>query len=253
MQKKVKANLLEAGLYFQKDPNPRRIQSMADDFSWKLFQPLTVSKRDGHYYVIDGQHRLFTIRKIHGINTEINLPCDIREGLTKEEECKLFVDLAGRRRPISPMEIFKGKYADGKGEYDIVDMYKQINNNGLILDFETSKKIGRIIAVTTVYNVYNEIPDIFDEYIETLSKTWNGDIKSLQVPILKGLCEFMKRYNGEYDKNVFIKKLNKYSPEDIIKEGKADLLDGTSIGCGKSIFNKYNKGLKEKNRLESRW
>jgi hypothetical protein len=42
-------------------------------------------------------------------------------------------------------------------------------------------------------------------------------------------------------------------PEDILREGKADLLDGTEIGCGKSIYNKYNKGLKEKTRLESRW
>lgn len=253
MQKKIKANLLETGLYFQKDPNPKRIKDMVDEFNWNQFQPLDVSKRNGHYYVLDGQHRLFTLRQIHGVNTEINVPCDVREGLSESEECELFVKLNKNRRNVSAMEIYKGKYADGKGEFKVIDMYNKINGNGLILDFESNKKIGRIVAISAISHIYDEIPSYFSEYIEVLSKTWKGDIKSLQVPILKGLCEFVKRYGKEYDKNMFIKKLSKYSPDDIIREGKADLLDKTEIGCGKSIFVKYNKGLKEKNRLDSRW
>lgn len=253
MQKKVKANLLETGLYFQKDPNPKRIQNMADNFDWNLVEPLNVSKRDGHYYVIDGQHRLFTIRKVYGVDTDRSVPCNVIENLNEKEECEYFVKFINERGTKTPMQIYKGKYADGLGDSKIVDMYNKINDNGLILDFESSKKVGRIIAITTICKIYNRIPNIFSEYIEILNKTWNGDMKSLQVPILNGLCEFIDRYHNDYKKEIFIKKLSKYSPEDIIREGKADILDGTGIGCGKSMFSKYNKGLKEQNRLESRW
>lgn len=253
MQKKIKANLLETGLYFQKDPNPKRIQKIVDEFTWNLFRPLDVSKRDGHFYVLDGQHRLFAIRQMNGVNSEINIPCNVIEGLTEKEECKLFVELNTSSRKVSPMEIAKGNYAGGKGDFAIVDMYNKINKNGLILDFETARKNGRIIAIKTISNIYEEITDCFDEYIEIISKTWGGDTKSLQVPILKGVCEFLKRYHDTYKKDIFIRKLSKYSPDDIVREGKADLLDKTEIGCGKSIFAKYNKGLKQNNRLESRW
>lgn len=255
MQKKIKANLLETGLYFQKDPDKRRIKNMADNFDWNLVEPLNVSYRDGHYNVIDGQHRLFATRKIYGLDTDRRMPCNVIEGLTAEQECEYFVKFIQERSKKTPMQIYKGKYADGNGSEDIVDMYNKINNNGLILDFESGRKIGRVVAITTIYNIYKELNKlgIFSEYIEILSKTWNGDIKSLQAPVLNGVSEFIKRYYGDYDKNIFIRKLEKISPDDIIKEGKGDILDTLKIGCGKSIFNKYNKGLKEKTRLESKW
>lgn len=253
MQKKLKANLLETGLYFQKDPNPKVIEEMVANFDWNQVQPLDVSKRDGRYYVVDGQHRLFSIRKKYGINTEWYVPCNIIENLTEDEEIDLFVKLATKRRKVSYMEVFKGKYADGKGEKDIVTMFNIVNKNGLIIDWKENKKVGRIVAIKAMYGIYKEIPEHFEEYIKLLHKTWNGDIKSLQVPILKGLCEFMKRYGNEYDSKTFIKKLNKYSPDDIIREAKANKYSKTEIVCGMAILDKYNKGLKVQNRLESRF
>ena len=254
MQKKIKANLLETGLYYQKDPNLKNVKKIVDNFDWNLFRPLDVSRRDGHYYVVDGQHRLFAIRQMYGTDTEINIPCDVREGLTKQQECELFFKLNTGSRYVTPMELYKSLYANGLGKKDIVDMYNKINYNGLILDWSMNKKKkGRITAISTIYAIYKKIPEYFDEYIRLLKDTWDGEPNSLKADMLNGVCDFLERYHEEYDYKTFVKKLKKYSPEDILKEGNSALLDGKIIGCSKSIFNKYNKQLKGNKRLEPKY
>jgi hypothetical protein len=253
-QKKINIQVLHAGLYFQKEPNKTRVNQIATNFDWNIFQPLDVSYRDGKYNVVNGQHRLSAMKQRFGEDSQIQVPCCVRDGLSRKAEMDLFVDLATKSRKVSCMELFKAQYADGLGDDDVVNMYNIVNNTKVLtIDWKENKGMGRITAIQTIFGVYEDLNDKFEEYIDILHKTWKGDTKYLQVPILKGLCEFVKRYEGEYDSKTFIKKLSQYSPEDIIREGKSDLTSKTEIGVGKSIFNKYNKGLKEKSRLESKW
>lgn len=247
-QKKIDCQKLHTGLFYQEVPNPERVSQIVSDFDWNLFDPLAVSFRDGQYNVVEGQHRLYAIKQKYGQDTNISLPCCVREDLTEEEEMELFININTKKRKIGRMELYKAKY--GAKNKQVVTMVNTLIEQGFICDFKNSKSTNRIVAIDTMFYVYNKLQlEEFKEYLYILKETWNGKIKSLSVPILKGLYEFYVLYKNEYDKKIFIKNLSKVSPEDIILEGKK--YRGYT-GYTVEIFRRYNKNLK-KNSLKEKF
>lgn len=252
-QERIELDKLHSGLYFQCEPNQVRVEQIASDFNWTKLQPLDVSYRDGKYNVVDGQHRLFATRKAF-INTNkiITVPCLVRYGFTEAQEMELFVELAKDRRKVKPMEVYKALY--GSKNRLVVNMVDTINNIGLIFDFKDYKIKNRITAVETVHKIFSELgEDDFKIYLKLIKNTWNGDSVSLQRDLLCGVFEFFKAYRFDFNEKMFIKKLSQYSPLDIKRDGKSDLNARGFTGYAKAISNRYNKGLKDKNRLNNKW
>lgn len=70
---------------------------------------LLVSFRDEKFYVIDGQHRL-SVAKAKGI---VELPCEIRVGLTREQEALLFARQTVNIKKLSPLDTYKANVVNG--------------------------------------------------------------------------------------------------------------------------------------------
>lgn len=251
-QMKLDMNTLHTGLYFQKEPNPKRVQQIVSEFDWERVQPLDISYRDGKYNVVNGQHRLFAIRKKFANSVKpVLIPCCVRTGLTEIDEMKLFSDLARGTRSINNLELFKSDY--GRGVKEIVEMVDMAREIGFIVDFTNSKSKNRITVLKDLLNIYSELNnEDYKKFLKLIKDTWDGDSISLQKDFLLGVFEFYRLYKYDFDNKRFKKQLTNYSPNDIKRVGETDRLSGKTIGCAKAIFIKYNQNLKV-NRLQNKF
>lgn len=62
-------------------------KKLAENWDEQLFDPLTVSIREGELYVIDGRHRLTALKLFN--SSDFLVPCKIFKGLTMEEKAAL--------------------------------------------------------------------------------------------------------------------------------------------------------------------
>lgn len=89
------------------------IAEIAMNWHWGRAQLLTVSRRGGRLFVVDGQHRLAAARLRGDIQ---QLPCLIEEFSDVAEEARLFNDLNDRRRPVSAIDKFRAALVAGDPE-----------------------------------------------------------------------------------------------------------------------------------------
>lgn len=79
-------------------------------FDPRLMAPLVVSIRNGHLYIVDGQHRLIAAI----MNGFTSLPCILQTGLTLEEEAKIFASQTKCVSKLSVLESFKANLVWGE-------------------------------------------------------------------------------------------------------------------------------------------
>ena len=92
-------------------PGRKLISEIARAWDWSLCQPLVVARRPGgELFVIDGQHRLAGARARGDIPW---LPCVVVDHATPAGEAASFVALNARRRPLTPMALFRADVASG--------------------------------------------------------------------------------------------------------------------------------------------
>jgi hypothetical protein len=89
------------------------IADIALNWHWGRAQVLTVSRRDGRLFVVDGQHRL-AAAKLRGDIQQ--LPCLIEEFSDVVEEAQLFNDLNDRRRPVNAIDKFRAALVAGDAD-----------------------------------------------------------------------------------------------------------------------------------------
>jgi hypothetical protein len=89
------------------------IADIALNWHWGRAQVLTVSRRDGRLFVVDGQHRL-AAAKLRGDIQQ--LPCLIEEFSDVSEEAALFNDLNDKRRPVSAIDKFRAALVAGDSD-----------------------------------------------------------------------------------------------------------------------------------------
>ena len=82
--------------------------------------------------------------------------------------------------------------------------------------------------------------------IRLIKTTWGGEAKSLNSYILSGMSLFVKTYGQELQEDVFVKKLSRVSPSEIITEGKSDISTREmALKYARVIRNKYNYKARE--------
>lgn len=85
---------------------------IASEFDVTRVQVLTVSYRDGKFYVIDGQHRL-TAARVVGVT---ELPCIIHTGLTRADEALMFARQNVNVKKLYPFDTYKANLACGNAD-----------------------------------------------------------------------------------------------------------------------------------------
>ncbi|MCE3605550.1 DGQHR domain-containing protein [Massilia sp. P8910] len=139
------------------------------------------------FLIIDGQHRVFGFAKA---KTRLRVPVVIYNGLSKQQESKLFIDINTKQRPV-PNELLLDikKLADSENDDEIVlgelfDAFNEDNESPLVgLLSPAAKASGKLSRVT----FYAAIKPVLSTFATSSSSVIYPALRSYVSAFYKGL------------------------------------------------------------------
>ena len=199
------------------------VEKMSAEFTELIANPPKVSYRDGHYFVFDGQHTIVTRRAMNG-GQDLPIICKVYEGLTEEDEAMLFSRQTGVSTPLTAGAELRAALV-GKDPESLA-FVKATESTGLQLGLDSYRAPWKIICIRTAFKEYKAYgADLYKEALTMLAKGWEGDPDSLRSGILRGMVRFVALYQGEYDPERLVKRLQTIHPMTLVRDEKS--LSGT--------------------------
>lgn len=159
--KSKKDLLIDVDNYQRKTTSRNKVNKIASDFDWMLFEVLVVALRaDGRHYVIEGGHRLRAAWKRADID---ELPCIVFNHKSIQDEAKTFVDSAMSISSISSVDKYKAQLC--AREESALRVAALLDRHGLRVT-RSSEEIGGITAVQTLIYLVEKAPDIADDVMQ---------------------------------------------------------------------------------------
>lgn len=232
---------LTSGLPYQRPVDERAVNRLIKAWDARLLGPLTVSFRDGKFYVVDGQHRVIAMRKMNG-GKDVMVGCKVYSGLTYEQEAILCykLDKAKKRLSLSQSTNILAESGASAEVLAILDIIKECG-----FTWALQKKTGRaneINATRAVLSTYRLLGGAaFTRMLLLIRHTWPENTRALVAGILTGLALFLKTYETELDDSAFIKHFAKVDPDEIIRIGRVDYTTNrAALRYARVILEKYN-------------
>lgn len=141
------------------------------------------------FLILDGQHRVFGFSFAE---TSLRVPVVIYDGLSKEQEARLFIDINTKQRPV-PKELLLSIKSMANSETDtearlgqIFDLFDQQNDSALISRTSSTKKAPKKIDRVTFNAGLRTHLGIFEERtVSYVYDVWNAYFHA----VLSGLRE----------------------------------------------------------------
>lgn len=249
-------SVLEINPAAQRKLQPNWSRKIAEDFNADFFHEITVSLRDGRYYVVDGQHRVDALRRMGWSDQRI--PCKVYEGLTVLQEAGLFLSL-NDRKAIRAFDEFR--IAITAGEAVPLDIERIVIAQGLVLSEQ--KRDASVSAVNALRQVYEgaglaqRSPASLAKALKLLRSSWGTSSAAFDGSLILGAGLLFIRYGDAIDTANMTMKLAKFSggPSGLL--GLAKLvreMKRRPVGhCVAAVMvDAYNQG-KRGNKLEDWW
>lgn len=184
----------------QRELNSNRVAKIAAAFDPEQIGAPTVNERGGHFYIIDGQHRVEAIKEIGwGDQT---LQCWTYSGLTEEEEAERFL-LLNDTLTVDAFAKFRVGVQAGRAEECDID--RIVRAQGLRVSQE--HRDGAIGAVGTLRRVYSRSDGQVLARTLRIIRDAYGD-SGLDAPVIDGIGLVCARYNGELDDATAVARLS---------------------------------------------
>lgn len=257
-RKRVPIDKLDSMLNYQRDIDMGFVEENSKDgvFKESKVSIVLVSVRpDGSMKVCDGQHTI-AILKRRGYTT---VECELRYGLTEQEENDWFSDENTKRRAQSRKRTLtaqiNGTYEEHKDEQDFYNCLKSL---GFKLDIYGEKsgsdfKVGCSASLLNLYKQYikDSKKEQFVECMDIHKTSFNGNSVSLQWSFLRGMFDFYETYVDEFDRKRLVEVLSRENVRDIKREAESDVrTKKTSLKYAKVFVEKYNYKLAKKKMLK---
>lgn len=227
------------------------------NFNLDLVGMLTVSFRDGVYWVVDGQHRAHGLiswakREFGDEWPEWTVPVNCHYNLNERAEAALFLSF-NNRRTISAYDKFTvGVTADLSVPTDINRVTLAV---GLRVD--KARKPGSISAVGALEYVYRMGDAVLlSKTLSTIREAWSG--MGFDADVIKGVALVLNRYEGRLDGDRLIKKLAAVTSgakgirqaAHVIKDSHGAKMDAAHAAA---VTDAYNRGARGTASLGSWW
>lgn len=225
----------------QRDVERRNAQfnKIMREFDPNLVQDISVAFIDGKYQCIDGQMtRKVLIAKNGG--KDLNVRCKVYNGLTEMDAAMMFTKQRGVVSPVDKTDIIRVEANYGKKAP--MDFIRVTEANGLFISWKRQKGKNAIVAVSTLYDIFQDFDDNeeYASFIRVLKRSWDGDPKSLCRQILSGMAFFYKTYWGKFDEERLIRQMQSVNPMTIIRNAEVDRSSGPRK-YAYQILLKYNE------------
>lgn len=234
----------------QRELNEARVNKILANLDLEQVGNPTVNHRDGHYWIVDGQHRVEALRRFGFENDQYQ--CWMYEGLTEEEESEKFLKL----NDVLVVDLMaKFKVGVQAGREEDCDINRIVMAQGLLISRE--RVDGAIRAVGTVQKVYRRADG------QTLGRSLRiirdsfGDA-GLEAPVIDGVGRLCARYNGQLDDDGLVKNLRTLSGGVnglLQKAEQTRRATGTQRGdaVAATLVDVANRGKRGKGRLPDWW
>ena len=212
-------------------------------------------RNDGTRKMGDGQHTVGIVRRVGWKS----IRCELRYGLTEQEENDWFAQENTKRQPQSSKRILtakiRGTYEKNKDEQNFYNCLKSLGYKLDIYGEESGNdfKIGCSASLLNLYKEYVKLgkTEQFIECLDIIKSCFNGNPISLQWSFLRGMFDFYETYCEEFDRKRFIVSIGKFSAKDIKTKIDTDIYTKkTSLKYAKFFVDEYNNKLSKTKRLK---
>jgi hypothetical protein len=251
-----------------KDPDVQRelrkpwAREIAANFDPDRIRVIVVSLRaDGHYYVVDGQHRLEALKLMeYGaqlVDCAVFDRSKMSEQDAKREDARLFLEL-NRVLKQQPLEAFlKAVVAEDPTANAINRVVRQCD-----LFIANTGAQGSVACVGALQKVYagsgtgRNTPDVLLATLETIVRAWGRAPTNFNQGIIRGMAMVYMKYGKAIDRALFVKRLQlvQGGAVGVVHNARtlADIRHTDVSKCMASVLiDAYNKGRKQK--LDGWW
>ena len=185
--------LCKAG--YNRPINRTHVNNIKRNFCPDMVQPAIVSFRDGKYWIVDHQHQTQAIYERNGSDPNTRIRCDVRKGLTYEQEAELYYRLNTGSKPLGFNDKLAGliESKDPKA----LEFRFTVESCGYVIGGNTGDSLN---AIHTAWKIFNK-PDGADTLTKVLTITkasWPSNNKGVHTHIIDGLVMFLERHGDEY-------------------------------------------------------
>lgn len=186
----------------QREINLPFARHITDNFDPDKLGQITVSERDGFFWIVDGQHRhRGTIDYLGEGWEEQRLEVYCYTGFSEEQEAEMFLNL-NNVRAVDAFDKFKVAVAAGRPvQTDIDRIVRSLN-----LKVSRGSDDGSIAAVTALTRVYEKYgPKGLVQTLWTLREALGP--RGFDSVVIEGVGLFIARYEGRLDQDRLVKKI----------------------------------------------
>jgi hypothetical protein len=235
---------------YQRPTNAAQVDNIVKHFDEAKLGTMTVSKRDGKFFIIDGAHRLSALRRLEYTHAVF----EVLTGLTQAQEAAYFAKQGQDKRALRPFDLYKAGLIAGDEKCLCIDEILRENNFRVGFATKDYFQIGAIKALSDIVDDYGF--DVLDEALTLIGDTWHGMHKATYGDCLLGVAEFIHRYGTAMDTVAFQEGL-RHRLSAIWREYKEAVRLGQYSMSARKVFcrvlvENYNHsfGSRSKNRIE---
>ena len=224
---------------YQRTLSMNHVKKAVEEFDLNQINPIKVSRRNGVYYVFNGQHTAEIVAMASG-SRDTPVWCMIYDDLEYVEEADIFANQMKNVKALQPCEIFKANCEAGNDKALII--------KGLVESYDLKINAaaipGTIAAVSTLEKIYDRYGyDVLNRVLNLIVITWEGENKSYSSNILNGVTRLVTAYGDKLKDEVFKEKVGTISIKELSRTAKERRAG--ALGYAEVMLLAYNKRNKQ--------
>ena len=220
---------------YQRNLSMNHVKKAVEEFDLNQINPIKVSRRNGVYYVFNGQHTAEIVAMASG-SRDTPVWCMIYDDLEYVEEADIFANQMKNVKALQPCEIFKANCEAGNDKALIIKSLVESYD----LKINPGATPGTIAAISTLEKIYDRQGyDVLNRVISLIVMTWEGENKSFSSNILNGVARLIMAYGDKLKDEVFKEKVGNMSIKELTRTAKERRAG--ALGYAEAMLIAYNK------------
>ena len=175
---------------YQRATKSAQVESIIKNFDEAMLGTLTLSKREGKYYIIDGAHRLSALRTLQYTHAV----CEVLTNLTHEQEAEYFRTQGVDKRALRPLDLFNAGLIAEDWKCLMID--RILRDNSFQIGF-AHKDFYQIGAIKALFNIFDDYGfAVLNDTLELIAKTWTDIPRAVCSDSLLGVAKFVSLYGA---------------------------------------------------------
>ena len=236
----MKISSLEVDANYQRKLDMRHVNNIVKNYKSELVGTFQVSKRDGKFFIFDGQHTKRAI-EIKFNDPDYPVPCRVYSGLTEKDEAELFYRFNTSKKPMDTVSIVKAQ--SFYGDEGIRYFLQCTRNTGFSIDPTKPRRCrNSISAIKKARDCFYVLgAETYMFMLFMLKNTWNGEPWSVSSNMLSGMTTLLHIFGSDLKAGKFVKQMASYTDDDINKEASRFYNLSLSYRYAWALGTLYNK------------